>query len=121
HANPMDALRTGVSLLGAVDEGRFNLDGPTFDEAIALAARFPAILATFSRLREGKEPVQGRPDLNTAQNYLYQLFGEEPEERHWRSLESYLVLLADHGLNASTFAARVIASTDSDMASALTG
>ncbi len=120
-ANPMDALRTGVSLLGAVDEGHFNLDTPTFDEAIALAARFPAILATFFRLREGKEPVQGRPDLNTAQNYLYQLFGEEPEEKHWKSLETYLVLLADHGLNASTFTARVIASTDSDMASALTG
>ena len=120
-ANPMDALRTGVSLLGAVDEDHFNNEKPTLDEAIELAARFPAILATFSRLREGKEPVQGRADLNTAQNYLYQLTGEEPEEKHWKSLETYLVLLADHGLNASTFTARVIASTDSDMASALTG
>jgi citrate synthase len=120
YANPMDALRTGVSLLGAVDEERFNGE-PTLDEAIALAARFPAILATFSRLREGKEPVQGRADLNTAQNYLYQITGEVPEEKHWKSLETYLVLLADHGLNASTFTARVIASTDSDMASALTG
>lgn len=119
-ANPMDALRTGVSLLGAVDEERF--DGtPTLDEAIALAARVPAILATFHRLRQGKEPVQGRPDLHTAQNYLYQLTGEVPEEKHWKPLETYLVLLADHGLNASTFTARVIASTDSDMASALTG
>lgn len=122
NASPMDALRTGVSLLGAVDEEHFNVDdAPTLDEAIELAARFPAILATFSRLRDGKEPVQGRSDLNTAQNYLYQLTGEEPEEKHWKSLETYLVLLADHGLNASTFTARVIASTDSDMASALTG
>jgi citrate synthase len=119
-ANPMDALRTGVSLLGASDPTTFE-GTPTLDEAIALAARFPAILATFSRLREGKEPVQGRADLNTAQNYLYQLFGKEPEERHWKSLETYLVLLMDHGLNASTFTARVIASTDSDLASALTG
>lgn len=119
-ANPMDALRTGVSLLGAVDEDNFN-GTPTLDEAIELAARFPAILAAFSRLREGKEPVQGRADLNTAQNYLYQLTGTEPEEKHWKPLETYLVLLADHGLNASTFTARVIASTDSDMASALTG
>lgn len=119
-ANPMDALRTGVSLLGGVDEEHFN-GTPTLDEAIELAARFPAILATFSRLREGKEPVQGRSDLNTAQNYLYQLTGEEPAEKHWKSLETYFVLLADHGLNASTFTARVIASTDSDMASALTG
>ena len=119
-ASPMDALRTGVSLLGAIEPARFE-GPPTLDEAIALAARFPAILATFFRLRQGQEPVQGRSDLNTAQNYLYQLFGKEPEERHWRSLETYLVLLADHGLNASTFTARVIASTDSDLASALTG
>jgi citrate synthase len=119
-ANPMDVLRTGVSLLGAVDVDHFN-GTPTLDEAIELAARFPAILAAFSRLREGKEPVQGRADLNTAQNYLYQMTGEEPDEKHWKPLETYLVLLADHGLNASTFTARVIASTDSDMASALTG
>lgn len=119
-ANPMDALRTGISLLGAVDEVQFN-DMPTLDEAIALAARVPAILATFHRLRQGKEPVSGRTDLRTAQNYLYQLTGDVPEEKHWKPLETYLVLLADHGLNASTFTARVIASTDSDMASALTG
>ncbi len=120
NANPMDALRTGVSLLGAVDPETYDNE-PDLDEAITIAARFPAILAAFFRLREGKEPVQGRSDLNTAQNYLYQLFGTEPEERHWKPLETYLVLLADHGLNASTFTARVIASTDSDLSSALTG
>ncbi len=119
-ANPMDALRTGVSLVGAVETGLFD-DEPDLDEAIALAARFPAILATFFRLRQGEEPVPGRSDLNTAQNYLYQLFGTAPEERHWKPLETYLVLLMDHGLNASTFTARVIASTDSDLSSALTG
>ncbi len=119
-ANPMDALRTGVSLVGAVETGLFD-DEPDLDEAIALAARFPAILATFFRLRQGEEPIPGRPDLNTAQNYLYQLFGTEPEDRHWKPLETYLVLLMDHGLNASTFTARVIASTDSDLSSALTG
>ena len=116
----MDALRTGVSLVGAVETEYFD-DEPDLDEAIALAARFPAILATFFRLRQGEEPIPGRSDLNTAQNYLYQLFGKEPEERHWKPLETYLVLLADHGLNASTFTARVIASTDSDLSSALTG
>ena len=119
-ANPMDALRTGVSMLGASDPTKFD-DQPDLDEAIALAARFPAILATFFRHREGKDPIQGRADLNTAQNYLYQLFGDVPDEKHWKPLEVYLVLLADHGLNASTFTARVIASTDSDLASALTG
>jgi len=120
EADPMDALRTGVSLLGASDPEHFDAL-PDLDEAIALAARFPAILATFFRLRQGQEPVQGRSDLNTAQNYLYQLFGTEPDEKHWKPLETYLVLLMDHGLNASTFTARVIASTDSDLSSALTG
>ncbi|MDQ4100259.1 MAG: citrate/2-methylcitrate synthase [Chloroflexota bacterium] len=117
---PMDALRTGVSMLGATMADLFD-EEPDQREAIALAARFPAILAAFFRLRQGQEPVEGRPDLNTAQNYLYQLFGKEPEERHWQPLETYLVLLADHGLNASTFAARVIASTESDLCSAITG
>ncbi|MBA2277200.1 MAG: citrate/2-methylcitrate synthase [Chloroflexia bacterium] len=117
---PMDALRTGVSMLGATMTDLFD-EVPDQDEAVALAARFPAILAAFHRLRQGEEPIAGRPDLNTAQNYLYQLFGTEPEERHWQPLETYLVLLADHGLNASTFAARVIASTESDLCSAITG
>ncbi len=117
---PMDALRTGVSMLGSTMPGTFDED-PDLDEAIALAARFPAILAAFFRLRQGKEPIKGRADLNTAQNYLYQLFGKEPDERHWQPLETYLVLLADHGLNASTFTARVIASTGSDLVSSVTG
>lgn len=119
-ANPMDALRTGVSLLGAQSGEKFE-GTPTFEEAVELAARFPAIAAAFYRLREGKEPVQGRADLNTAQNFLYMLTGEEPSEGEWKGLDGYLVLLADHGLNASTFAARVIASTNSDMASCLVG
>lgn len=120
NANPMDALRTGVSMLGANDPTLYDNE-PDLDEAIGLVARFPAILATFFRHREGKDPIQGRSDLNTAQNYLYQLFDKVPDEKHWKPLETYLVLLADHGLNASTFTARVIASTDSDLCSALTG
>ncbi len=117
---PMDALRTGISALGAAHRDLFD-DTPDLEEAIALAARVPAILAAFFRLRQGLDPVPPRPDLNTAQSYLYQLFGSEPEPRHWQPLEVYLVLLADHGMNASTFTARVIASTASDLCSALTG
>ncbi len=117
---PMDALRTGISALGAAHRDLFD-DTPDLEEAIALAARVPAILAAFFRLRQGLDPVPPRPDLNTAQSYLYQLFGTEPEPRHWQPLEVYLVLLADHGMNASTFTARVIASTASDLCSALTG
>jgi citrate synthase len=119
-AAPMDALRTGVSALGAVDNQTFD-DTPDLDEAIALAARFPSILATYFRLRQGLEPIPPRPEYNTAQSYLYQLFGKEPEPRHWQPLDVYLVLLADHGMNASTFTARVIASTESDLVSAITG
>ncbi|CAN0443761.1 unnamed protein product, partial [Phaeothamnion confervicola] len=116
----MDALRTGVSLLGAVLPEVYD-ETPDQDEAIALAASIPGILAAFFRLRQGLEPIKGRADLNTAQNYLWQLFGEEPQEKHWKPLETYLILLADHGLNASTFTARVIASTQSDLCSCITG
>jgi citrate synthase len=116
----MDALRTGLSALGAVDHRQFD-DVPDLDEAIAIAARFPGILAAYFRVRSGQEPVTPKAGHNTAQSYLYQLFGNEPEERHWKPLDTYLVLLADHGMNASTFTARVIASTQSDLISALTG
>ena len=119
-AEPMDALRTGVSALGAVDDETFD-PTPDLREAIALAAKFPTILAAFFRLRQGKEPVRPKAELNTAQSYLYQLFGTVPTEDHWKPLEVYLTLLADHGMNASTFTARVIASTQSDLCSAITG
>lgn len=119
-AQPMDALRTGVSALGAIDTAEFDAD-PDQAEAISLASKFPGILATFFRVRQGLDPVTPKPEHNTAQSYLYQLFGAEPEEKHWKPLEVYLTLLADHGMNASTFTGRVIASTGSDMCSAITG
>jgi len=121
-APPMDALRTGVSAIGPNMPELFSLEHPAnLDSAIALTARFPSILAAFHRIRNGQEPIAHKAGHNTAQSYLYQLTGKEPEERHWKPLETYLVLLADHGMNASTFTARVIASTLSDMCSALTG
>jgi citrate synthase len=116
--NPMDALRTVVSMVGAT----LPIEGtPTLDQGIALTARFPTIVAGFHRLREGKEIVAPNPRLGYAANYLYMLTGKEPEERHVKSLDTYLVLLADHGMNASTFTMRVIASTESDLASAVVG
>jgi citrate synthase len=116
--HPMDALRTGVSMVGAAlpVEGQ-----PTQEQAIALTARFPTVVAAFHRLRNGKEPVAPRGDLGHAANYLYMLTGEPPQDRHVKSLDAYLVMLADHGMNASTFTARVIASTGSDLASSLVG
>lgn len=117
-ANPMDVLRTGVSALAAA----LPISGtPTPAHTMALTARFPTIVAGFDRFRRGQEPLAPRADLSHAANYLYMLTGEVPPESHVRSLDTYLVLLADHGMNASTFTARVIASTESDMGSCLVG
>jgi citrate synthase len=122
EAEPLDALRTGLSALGPASGDLFSVDeDPNLDGAIALAARFPGILAAFFRLRQGLEPVTPIPGHSTAQSYLYQLFGTEADDHHYGPLDTYLVLLADHGMNASTFTARVIASTHSDLCSALTG
>lgn len=112
---PMDALRTAVSAWGAVTiKGK-----PTIDQAIALTARFPLFLAAFNRLRHGQEPLESRAELGHAANYLYLLTGETPTEEHVKGLNAYLVLLADHGMNASTFTARIVASTESDIASSI--
>ncbi|HEU4782310.1 MAG TPA: citrate synthase [Ktedonobacterales bacterium] len=117
-ADPMDNLRTSASAIGAA----LPISGTaTFEQALALAARFPTIVAAFDRLRKGKEPVAPRGDLGHAANYLYMLTGEIPPENHVKSLDTYLVLLADHSMNASTFTARVIASTESDICSAIVG
>ena len=117
YSNPMDVLRTIVSAQGV--EAR--LLKPDLKQAIAYAAVFPVILANFHRQREGEAWLEPRSDLGHAANYLYLLTGEEPPAEKVQALNSYLVLLADHGMNASTFTARVIASTDSDLASCLVG
>jgi citrate synthase len=114
-AEPMDVLRTAVSAWGAlVIKGK-----PTIDQAIALTAHFPVFLAAFHRLRTGKEPLESKPELGHAANYLYLLTGSIPSQEHVRGINSYLVLLADHGMNASTFTARVVASTESDIVSSI--
>jgi citrate synthase len=115
--DPMDTLRTVVSAQGATKA----VTKPTLDEAIALTAVFPTIVGAAFRRRSGKEVVEPRDDLDHTANLLWMMEGEEPsaERVHW--VGAYLVLLADHGLNASTFAARVVASTGSDMASAVVG
>lgn len=115
ETEPMDALRTATSAWGAIAiKGK-----PTAEQAIALTARFPLFLAAFHRLRNQQEPLEARPDLGYAANYLYLLSGREPKTEHVRGLNAYLVLLADHGMNASTFTARVVASTESDIVSSV--
>src|SRR5947209_1432211 len=112
---PMDALRTATSAWGAMSiKGK-----PSIEQAIAVTARFPLFLAAFHRMRNGLQPLESHPELGHAANYLYLLTGKIPEEQHVKALDAYLVLLADHGMNASTFTARVVASTESDIVSAV--
>ena len=115
--DPMDVLRSVVSVQGV----RHRLEKPTVEHAVRATATFPTVLAGFHRRRLGLDPVKPRADLGHAANYLYMLHGEEQSPELVHALNTYLVLLADHGMNASTFTARVIASTDSDMASCLVG
>jgi citrate synthase len=115
--DPMDVLRSIVSIQGV----EHKLEKPTIPLAIHATASFPTILATFRRHQLGLDPVKPRADLGHAANYLYMLNGQESSPELVRALNTYLVLLADHGMNASTFTARVIASTDSDLASCLVG
>jgi citrate synthase len=90
-------------------------------QALALAAPVPAIVAALHRLRHGLDPVPARTDLPLATDYLWMLFGSEPDPAHARAIEQYLILGLDHGFNASTFTARVITSTGADLAAAVTG
>ncbi len=115
--DPMDVLRSVVSVQGV----EHKLEKPTIPLAIHATASFPTILATFHRRQLGLESIKPRPDLGHAANYLYMVNGKESSPELVRALNTYLVLLADHGMNASTFVARVIASTDSDLASCLVG
>ena len=115
--DPMDVLRSVVSVQGV----EHKLQKPTIPLAIHATASFPTILARFHRQTQGLKPVEPRADLSHAANYLYMLNGNEAAPEIVQALNTYLVLLADHGMNASTFTARVIASTDSDLASCLVG
>ncbi len=117
-ANAMDALRTGASAWGAIQGISYP---PTPDQARAVTASAPSILAAFARLRDGKEPIDPDPSLDLAAGFLYQLRGEKPEQADAKALEAYFMVGAEHGFNASTFTARVITSTHSDMASAVAG
>ncbi|GAA1048988.1 citrate/2-methylcitrate synthase [Arthrobacter russicus] len=100
----------------------FDLDRDARSEALlALAARVPVIIAALHRLRRGSQPIPADPELGYVANYLYMLNGVRPDPAHADALGTYLVAAVDHGLNASTFTARVIASTGADAVSCLLG
>jgi len=110
HIDSMDALRIAA--------GSISLGG---DDATTILAQLPSITAAFWRLVNGDEPIAARSDLGHAANYLYMLDGREPDAERARALETYLITVIDHGLNASTFTCRVICSTGSDLVSAVVG
>ncbi|MCJ7839749.1 citrate synthase [Lederbergia sp. NSJ-179] len=119
--HPMAALRTAVSTLGLFDEEADVMDKEAnFRKAIRLQAKMPTIVAAFSRIRNGEDPVAPRKDYNIAENFLYMLNGKEPSAIEVEAMDKALVLHADHELNASTFTARVCVATLSDMYSGVT-
>jgi len=121
-APPIDALRM-VSAVLSQDLADPDAITPEADmrAAMMLTARFPVIVAAHARLAAGQEPIAPRKDLGRAANFLYMVHGREPDPIAAGALDTYWVTVIDHGMNASTFTARVIASTRSDMVSAVTG
>jgi len=110
HMDAMDALRVAAGTISLVS-----------DDPRAIVAKLPTIAASYWRLARGARPIAPRPDLGHAANFLYMLDGEGPNTERVRALETYLNTVVDHGLNASTFTARVITSTGSDLVSAVVG
>jgi citrate synthase len=121
---PLEVLRSAVSVLGSELGWRPTHDvdpDELFDQAVGLCAVVPTILAAAHRLREGLPVIEPRDDLDFAANYLYMLTGDVPSAVHARAIEQYMILTIDHGFNASTFTARVIASTGADLGAAIVG
>jgi len=122
ETHPMDALRTAASALGCSDPDRTdNTPEASERKAIRLTAQLPIIVSAFHRIRNGRFAIDPDPELSVAANFLYTLNGKKPHDTLVRVMDAALVIHAEHGMNASTFAARVIAATLSDMHSAVTG
>lgn len=120
-AHPMAVLRTIVSYLGLIDP---HADDNSLEQArrkaLLLTAVLPTIVAAWEQIRNGNEPIAPKPELSLAANFLYMLTGANPDANAVKALDAFLVLLADHGFNASTFASRVTTGTLADMYSAVT-
>lgn len=118
---PMDAIRTAISAIGCFDSER---DQHSYDDyrrkAMRLIAQIPIVTAYFHRIRQGKEILPADPSLGEAANFLYLMDGEKPSQEKVNTLDMCYVLHADHGMNASTFSARVTIATLSDIYSAIT-
>ena len=117
NCDAMDALRVGVSALGIYDDPMY----PSQEQAQSIAAKMGTLVAAIHRHKHNEEILVPRDDLGYAANLLYMVTGEKPSKEDERLMDALLILHADHELNASTFTARVIASTLSDVYSAVTG
>jgi 2-methylcitrate synthase len=125
-AHPMDVVRTAVSVIGATDPTLNDANGLTDralneGRAIYLLAQLPAIIAYDQRRRHDQDLIEPRDDLSYSANFLFMAFGEVPDLAVVNAFDVSMILYAEHSFNASTFAARVITSTTSDLYSAVTG
>lgn len=121
-AHPMDTLRTAVSFLGVEDAEAALITRPSnMRKALKMLAKIPTIIAADFRLRKGMEPIAPRMDLTMAENFFHMYFGEVPDAKVVRCFDASLTFYAEHGFNASTFTARTIVSSLSDIYAAVTG
>ncbi len=122
HGSILDGVRSALSVAGASWAMAPLLDAPPAQrraDALRLVAVLPTIVAALHRLTEGRQPIEPRDDLAPAANLLWMIHGDEPDPDAAAALEAYLITTVDHGFNASTFTARVVASTGADMAACL--
>ena len=120
-AHPMEVLRTAVSAMSVSDDNASDITTNSVQaKGLRLMAVVPTIVATHDRLRNGEKVIEPRNDLSLAANFLYMLTGEEPIPEHAKLIDKDLILHAEHGVNASAFAARVAASTEADFYASIT-
>jgi len=121
-AHPMDTLRTAVSFLGVEDASWEDMTpAGNLQKSIRMLAKIPTIIAADFRIRKGQEPIAPREDLTMAENFFHMYFGDVPDARIVRCFDASLTFYAEHSFNASTFTARTITSSLSDIYSAVTG
>ncbi len=121
-AHPMDVLRTAISFIGAQDpKWSDESKGANLDKSINMMAKLPTIVAAWSRIREGKEPIPPRDDLSYSENFFNMTAGKVPEPAIISAFDKTMILYAEHSFNVSTFTARTITSSLSDIYSAVTG
>jgi citrate synthase len=120
-ADPMAVMRSTVSMLAYYDPDSEDTSVPAQQrKSCRLLGQISSILAAYLRIRQGEQPIKPRTDVDHAYNFLWMLTGDEPDLQAVKALDQYLILLAEHEMNASTFTARVTASTESDLHSAIT-